>query len=92
MHFRQCNSRLNRKPMDLKNEIRDILIGWKNDLITTPEIKEMSERRMEICRKCPHIALNVIVRCGLCNCPLSKMLKVPNRSCKDNRWGPEDAT
>ena len=71
-------------------EITDILIGWRNDISCSKEVKEMAERRMAVCVKCPHRNTNVVVRCGLCGCPLSKMLKVPDRDCKDNRWQSEN--
>lgn len=76
--------------MNLLKKIDDIYIGWRNDFLLTPKIKEMAERRMIICSACPHIRTKLIVRCGICGCPLSKMLKVPLRRCKDNRWEAEN--
>lgn len=76
--------------MKVLKEIKDIYIGWRNDISCSDEIKQMAERRMSICQECPNIKTELVVRCGLCGCPLSKMLKVPERRCKDNRWLEED--
>ena len=68
-------------------EIKDIYIGWRNDYSCSDAIKDMAERRMGICLHCEYRKDSLVVRCGLCGCPLSKMLKVPDRRCKDGRWG-----
>lgn len=81
------------------NRIKEIVEGWKNDLIPASHLKEvieeMGNERLAICRECPHDSVNKgiskLVRgeyCTVCGCPLAKKTKSPTSQCPLNppKW------
>lgn len=75
----------------------DILTGIWNDLFTSSEIKEMSNKRMDICNSCPEIdkkgdkcfAPGTQPCCGICGCKLKWKTKVPSEECDLGKWKKE---
>lgn len=81
------------------SRIKEIVEGWRNDIIPPTSLKEsilsMSEERLAICRACPHDSINAgtskLVRaeyCKVCGCPLVKKTKSPTSACplKPPKW------
>lgn len=66
--------------MKIFTEIKHIFIGWYRYIfgIQIPE----SERRMQICNKCPHNDDNW---CDICGCYLPSKTRVEDEICHDNR-------
>ncbi len=73
--------------------------GWKGYVWETPEIKSMAESRAIECAKCDEAVYGWVasfvedelkdiqgLKCGLCDCPLSGLLRSPDEKCKIGRW------
>ena len=81
------------------SKLQSILTGWRGYLWETPEIKFIAECRAVSCAKCEHAVSGLIVqfmeddvkeiegmKCNLCDCPLSTLLRSPKEKCKANKW------
>lgn len=68
-------------------KLKEIYQGWKNLILTKPDIESISKDRTEICNKCPNkenqLGLDV---CGLCHCPLISKTRSLDSSCPDGKW------
>lgn len=67
------------------DKIRNIIIGWWRFLFNSNN--ELSKKRLEICRECPHrttIAGEDL--CSLCWCFLIQKSLVEEETCYDGRW------
>jgi len=76
-----------------------IVEGWRNHLIPPQElrekIKQVSEERMAICRKCEYNSVNapqhtwlndLYEHCTNCGCPLIAKTKCLSHGCELKRW------
>lgn len=73
-------------------KLNNIIQGWKNDYkdkrgLLPPEIKEIFDERLKICRsnECGKLELFV---CGACGCPIKKKAKALTETCPVNMWKP----
>lgn len=47
---------------------------------------EVAEKRLEICRGCPHF-IKATTQCKECGCFMTAKTKLPNASCPIGKWG-----
>lgn len=47
--------------------------------------KEVQERRMKICKRCPHY-VEVVGACKVCKCVVALKTKLSAASCPTGRW------
>ncbi len=65
------------------DQLKNMLNGWKNVVITDSEVEALAQQRSEICLGCPH---KKKITCGLCGCPLKAKLRAVDETCPDQRW------
>lgn len=79
-------------------EVSKIFEGWRNHLAPKEymkeQIKEVSSKRLAICRDCPfHSSKHKTVRfdehCTQCGCSLQPKTKCLTCFCPIDKWGPE---
>ena len=73
------------------NKISEIFQAWAAAASPTPEQKEIAEYRASVCETCSNKKHNDILNiyyCGLCGCPLSKLVFSPKgkEACHGNKW------
>lgn len=44
------------------------------------------ESRIEICKKCPHVKKEALLRCGQCGCYLKVKARLPFFDCPLQKW------
>lgn len=80
--------------------IKAILEGWKNYIFPSKETEEKAKARAEICAVCPHAKKGTYqkmmpdytlkevkgMKCDLCGCPLSTLLRQEQEKCKLKKW------
>jgi|TARA_B100001964_G_scaffold6635_1_gene7261 hypothetical protein len=58
--------------------------------INTDEAKKLSDKRLEICKKCPHskdlFSRGWINYCNICGCMLKAKTRLASSKCPDGRW------
>lgn len=82
----------------------EIAQGWLNLAKDDPILKEMAERRLDICDGCPfkkqlsgtgQAIIQVVNQegsiyyCDRCGCPLATKTLAPDAVCPAGNWGPE---
>jgi hypothetical protein len=67
-------------------KLKDIILGWKNLIFTSPEIKKMAAEREAICAKCEHASKTIYLHCNLCGCYIPAKTRSKDSSCPDGRW------
>ena len=80
-------------------KLNNILQGWKNYVWESVDIKGMATARAFECAKCDKAVYGMVasliddeikdikgLKCSLCDCPLSGLLRSPGESCKENKW------
>ncbi len=73
------------------NKLSEIFQAWVAAANPTPAQKLLAEQRTAVCDSCPNKkqldVLNIYV-CGLCGCPLEKLVFSPKgkEACKGNKW------
>lgn len=80
-------------------KLHNILQGWKNYVFESKEIESMAKSRAIECAKCDNAVYGWVaafvddglkdiqgLKCGLCDCPLSGLLRSPESQCKENKW------
>lgn len=85
----------------MKLNFKEILEGWRNDLVPPKDMKEfiekVSEERLEICSGCPLQSENARkagtyrgfrfdLHCTSCGCPLKKKTKSLSSECPMKKW------
>lgn len=85
------------------DKLTDIARGWYEFANARPYIKELMNKRLEICDTCPNkkqmdgfgkFIVQLIndsantFKCGECGCPLSALCSNPNSKCKLGKWKP----
>ena len=79
---------------------KEIIEGWRNDLIPPKDLKDMIEEvakeRLEICAGCPfqsdnakkngHTSIRFDLHCISCGCPLKKKTKSLSSECPQGKW------
>jgi hypothetical protein len=60
------------------SKLEEIREGWLNYIFDNPEVKELAEKRAEICSICPENKNNI---CNICKCWLSAKVKSPKSQC-----------
>lgn len=81
---------------DYLNKFKQIVEGWTNYYVRSPEIEEMAQERATICANCNFNVNGVCSSdqceeidgeevCG-CGCPLSKAVRSPNKQCPKGLW------
>jgi hypothetical protein len=81
----------------MKLDFKEISTAWFNKLIHTKELKELADKRLDICLACP-FAKEILegkqwsLKCSECGCPLSGKIYTPKTymndggSCPHNKW------
>lgn len=81
-------------------KLKAILKGWKNYIFTNPEVEAKAKERAKICAECPmakrgtyqklmpdYSLRNVKgMKCKVCGCPLSTLLRQYEKGCELNKW------
>ena len=80
-------------------KLQNILSGWRGYIWESPATRLMAESRALNCATCEHAEHGVVIsflndevkeikgmKCGLCDCPLSALLRSPNEKCKLDKW------
>ena len=67
------------------NELKEIIDGWKNLVISNSATEELSIKRYKICLDCPSINRNN-KRCKICNCYLPASVRAKNKKCPKGKW------
>jgi hypothetical protein len=81
----------------MKLDFKEIVSAWYNTIKHTPELKELANKRFEICTQCPSKKETLEGKewsfvCGECGCPLKakvyspKTYLVEDGSCPLNKW------
>jgi hypothetical protein len=60
----------------------------KLDTVFTRE-KEMSEKRLEVCRECEHLEKK-LMRCNQCGCFMNFKTLMKSAECPIGKWGKEN--
>lgn len=85
----------------MKLNFKEIIEGWRNDLIPPKDLKQLIEdvsvERLEICSGCPFQSDNAKLNgyktyrfdlhCISCGCPLQKKTKSLSSECPKGKWG-----
>ena len=50
--------------------------------------KELSEKRLEICKTCEHLTSHM--RCNKCGCFMNYKTLIPSSECPIGKWGKKD--
>ena len=80
--------------------VKQIIEGWRNDLIPPKELKELIMRvaneRLIVCQSCEfnsnlakeqgYTSIRVDYHCTKCGCPLKKKTKCLSCSCPIEKW------
>ncbi len=83
----------------MKINLSHIIEGWRNHLIPSSVLKEkileISNQRLEICRRCEYNSVNapghtwlsnIYEHCTNCGCPLVQKTKCLSEGCEMKRW------
>lgn len=85
----------------MKLNFKEIVEGWRNDLVPPKDLKDMieqvSEERLAICAGCPfqsdnakrdqgYKTIRFDLHCISCGCPLQKKSKSLSSSCPKGYW------
>ncbi len=81
-----------------KKQISEIIEGWNNWIFETEEIKQVAEKRLNICLTCPFrsdiekspdkILSNSY--CTACGCTLEKKTRCLKCPCPKEKWMPHE--
>ena len=80
-------------------KLNNILQGWKNYAFESKEIESMAKARAVECAKCELAVYGLVsslvddriedikgLKCSMCDCPLSGLLRAPDEKCKLDKW------
>ena len=80
-------------------KLNRIIQGWTNYIWESHDIRLMAEQRAVECSGCENALYGKVLSfldddvkeiegmyCGLCDCPLSTLLRSPESQCKINLW------
>ena len=80
--------------------VKQIIEGWTNTFLKEDWIEKVSEKRLEICAKCPKQSDNAKIEgyktirrdlhCTKCGCPLISKTRCTTCKCPLDKWFPED--
>lgn len=66
---------------------KEIVDGWKNLTIKSPQIESMAKKRISICISCPDKKFNDITkRCKVCGCFMPAKTRSEKSKCPLNYW------
>ena len=74
------------------NKFTEILTAWRNRWNPTPEMTELANKRLAICRDCPSRkeiikGSDFFVLCGECGCPLEAKSHTDRKgACDLGKW------
>ena len=68
----------------MKNKIGAFYEGWKNYVISDPEIEVLSKKRLDICKKCDHYTTKG--RCRKCGCIMAAKTRSKRTKCPIKLW------
>jgi len=73
------------------NKISEIFKSWATAANPTPEEQTIAQYRANVCDSCPNKKHNNVLNiyyCGLCGCPLSKLVFSPKgkEACHGSKW------
>ena len=81
------------------NTLHNILQGWKGYVWETKEIEAMAKDRAIECSRCEYAVKGFVaelfedgikdiegLKCDLCDCPLSGLLRSEDSQCKLGKW------
>lgn len=57
--------------------------------MTIISIKEIQQKRLDTCLKCPDLGFMVftkIMKCNACGCPIKSKIALNNSSCPKGKW------
>ena len=67
------------------HKLHNIVIGWFRRIFNINS--ELSRKRLETCRKCPHKTMFLGDEyCSLCGCAIKSKVRVEDEICYDGRW------
>jgi len=70
--------------------IKEIVTAWGSKINPSPELKELAEKRLEICDSCEskdYVKVDKFYRCKECGCPLAgKSFSRKDHACPKNKW------
>jgi hypothetical protein len=72
--------------MAILNKIKEIYDGWKNLFFPNPALKEMIDKRSNICDKCEHLSTKIYLHCDICNCYMPAKVRSVDSECPLNLW------
>lgn len=84
-------------------KLKAIIKGWENYIFTNEETEKKAIERAKICSKCPHAKKGTYetllpdytlkkvkgMKCNVCGCPLSTLLRQNEKQCELNKWNDE---
>lgn len=65
------------------SKLQQIKEGWLNYIFDNPEVKELAEKRAEICASCDE---NIANFCKICGCFLPSKTRSVNSKCPKMLW------
>ena len=81
------------------DKLNNIIRGWSNYIFESAEVKSLAQKRAIECAKCPNAVWGLVpqfleddvkeikgLKCALCECPLSTLLRSPDSKCEAGKW------
>jgi len=66
------------------SRLSEIYEGWKNLVLTNPNVETEAKRRIEICVDCDKLLKNN--SCKLCGCYMPAKVRSPKSKCLLKKW------